>query len=205
MSCVRARFIAVTPLLVAVGTACAGGLERRAADIPGPVSSVVPLAERTAVARVRAVLEGKARAAEHKYARFILATVQDPIFPEDHQVRSAAQQDPTLQRYLSIPRDARKSDLYYFEPSGDQYWLSEYHYKGAPAKFRCGFILHFEAVSSAQTRIEVLEYLPTVLVGEKLGFGAHGPGRFLDIRSVQPTTIDRVELLRSLTDALASD
>src|SRR5262249_16322211 len=101
-----------------------------------------------------------------------------------------------------IDPSRRRSDFYLYEPTGDYYWSSEYYYNETPAKFRCGFILHLEPEGNAHTKVEIFEYQPRVWAGEKLGWGAHGPGFFHDIKEVEPTTADRVELLNIIKGAL---
>ena len=48
---------------------------------------------------------------------------------------------------------------------------------------------------AAATEVEVLELSPRVWVGKKFSVEAHGPGTYLDVRNVAPTTADRTELL----------
>jgi hypothetical protein len=137
--------------------------------------------------------------------RFRLARFGDPIFPDDFQLKAWSREDLQLRRYLELPANRKKDDLYLFEPTGDYYWPSEYFYRGEPAKFRSSFILHLEPQAS-QTKMEIIEYLPEIWAGEKFDWSAHAgpiPGFFHDIRIVAPTTADRTEVLKKIQEALA--
>jgi hypothetical protein len=64
-------------------------------------------------------------------------------------------------------------------------------------KFRSNFIIDFIPEGPSSTRIEILEYQPSLLVGHKFAVTAHGElGFYDDIRQVEPTTSDRTEVLR---------
>jgi hypothetical protein len=105
--------------------------------------------------------------------------------------------DHFISRYVAIAPDLRRDDLFLYEPTGDYYWDSEYWYDGAPARFRCSFIIHVEP-ASAGTRVEIFEYQPTIWIGERFGFSAHAvlPVSFHDIRPAEPTTADRGDVLK---------
>src|SRR5207253_699271 len=95
-------------------------------------------------------------------------------------------------------------DLYLAEVTGDYYWLSEYRYRGQPAKFRCAFIVHLEPAAKTRARVQVIEYLPELWVGKVFGFSAHGgpiPGFYYDIRFVAPTASDRAAILKAIQAA----
>ena len=67
---------------------------------------------------------------------------------------------------------------------------------GTPVPFRCDFLLHLEPAPQGGTLVEAIEYLPRVWPRDHfLLFGHHGPGRYRDIRVVEPTARDREELL----------
>ena len=88
-------------------------------------------------------------------------------------------------------------DLLLEEPTFDQYWLSEYWSAGQPVKFRCGFLLHLEEQGPSATEVQVVEKAPEVWVGEHWALEHHGLdlGRVHDIRFVEPTIKDRLEML----------
>ncbi len=128
---------------------------------------------------------------------------KDSIFPDDIQLGFHVRQDPALRHYSELPASARSADFYLYEPSGDYYWNSEYFSNGAPAKFRCAFIIHLEPLGSTKTKVEVLEYLPEICVGKVFDpLGHSGPGFYYDIREVGPTEADRTELLEIVRRAV---
>ena len=134
--------------------------------------------------------------AQEKFHYFFLWNRKDSIFPDDVQLGFHVRQDPALRRYSELPAGARSNDFYIYEPSGDYYWNSEYFSNGAPAKFRCAFIIHLEPLGSTTTKVEVLEYLPEIWVGKVFDpMGHSGPGFYYDIREVGPTEADRTDLL----------
>jgi len=138
--------------------------------------------------------------------RFQVARFGDPIFPDDFQLTAASKQDAELHRYAALPAASRGQDFYLLEPTGDYYWSSEYYYRGEPARFRCNFIVHLEPQEAARTKIEILEYVPSIWVGEKFGWSAHTgpiPGFFHDIRFAAPTAADRAEVLKKILEATA--
>jgi hypothetical protein len=138
-----------------------------------------------------------------KFHYFFLWNRKDSIFPDDIQLGFHVHQDPALRRYSELPADARSTDFYLYEPSGDYYWNSEYFSNGAPAKFRCAFIIHLEPLGSTKTKVEVLEYLPEIWVGKVFDpMGHSGPGFYYDIREVGPTAADRTELLEIIRHAV---
>jgi hypothetical protein len=102
-----------------------------------------------------------------------------------------------LEFYKRIPGDLRVDDLLIEDPVGDTYWSSEYSTAGGPVKFKCGFILHFVTGVPGTTEVQVYEKTPEVWVGEHWDFAHHGIGfgKFHDIRFVEPTVRDRVEVL----------
>jgi len=110
-----------------------------------------------------------------------------------------------LAKYRTIPALRRSQDIMLDEPTGDLYWLSEYHSAQGPVRFRCGFILHFEEPSPLLTEVQVFEKVPLVWPGEHWAVLHHGVGvgKVHDIRPVDPTVQDRLDLLQAL-HALAS-
>src|SRR4051812_38843079 len=100
--------------------------------------------------------------------------------------------------------DLRKQDLVLRDPTYDVYWTSEYRNQRGPVKFQCGFVIRLDEASAASTRVEVYETSPAVWVGMYWTLGHSGPGRYMDIRPVEPTVQDRVALLQ-LIRATSSD
>jgi hypothetical protein len=107
-----------------------------------------------------------------------------------------------LDSYKRIPGSLRDRDLLIEEPTGDLYWPSEYSAAAGPVKFRCGFILHFAASAPLRTEVQVYEKIPEIWVGEHWDFLHHGIGfgKVHEIRFVEPTVKDRVDLLNLLSD-----
>ena len=125
--------------------------------------------------------------------------LKSPNYPPDWLVTWV---DPGnfLEPYKLIDGSRRLRDLLIEEPTGELYWQSEYGTPEGPAKFRCGFIIHFEEKSPASTEIQVYEKAPELWLGEERGFAHHGIGieKFHDIRFVQPTVKDRLDMLEEL-------
>ncbi len=105
-----------------------------------------------------------------------------------------------LEPYKRLPASLRAEDILIEEPTGDVYWPSEYSTTGGTVKFRCGFILHFARVAPLTTEVQVYEKVPEVWVGEHWDFLHHGIGigKVHDIRFVEPTVKDRVDMLNLL-------
>ena len=123
--------------------------------------------------------------------------------PDDVNLRANSRDDPAMARYLALPPERRKDDLFLYHPL-DVFWPSEYRAGGRPAPFTCHFILHLEPDGPGRTRLEVLEFAPLVNAGRKLAPEAHGVGlgRVDDLRPVPPTTRDRIELLERIRGAV---
>jgi hypothetical protein len=130
--------------------------------------------------------------------RLLVARAGDPIFPDDVQVRAASGVNPALAAYAAAGPDARRLDLYLYDLS-DDYYPSEYVWRGDTAPFQTDFVVHLEPdgpAGASATRIEVLEYRPRVRLGKTLDLrGHHGPGFYWDIRTVEPTVREREALL----------
>jgi hypothetical protein len=103
-----------------------------------------------------------------------------------------------LKPYKQIPARLRVNDLLLADAGGDRYWPSEYVSSSHPAQFRCEFILHFEGVPGGGAIAQVFEKAPAVWTGMRWTIGHAGPGRYRDIRFVEPTVRDRLEALRML-------
>jgi hypothetical protein len=125
--------------------------------------------------------------------------------PDDFQLASGAHGDPAMARYLELPAERRAGDLFLFHPL-DLYWPSEDSVGGRPVDFTCHFVLHLEPAGPGRTLVEVLEYQPTVRVGKKLAWAAHGIGpAYVDrLLPVAPTAVDRSRLLARIEAAVAS-
>jgi hypothetical protein len=135
-----------------------------------------------------------------QWSRFFLFRRDDTLhslFPTDEQILLNHGVDSFVVRYARLPPELRTRDLYLYEPSGDDYWDSEYFYNGQPARFRCSFLIHLEPAGTSSTKVEVFEYQPEIWVGEYLGLSAHAvlPTMLHDIRSVEATTTDRKAVL----------
>jgi hypothetical protein len=103
-----------------------------------------------------------------------------------------------LSGYKEMDPARKRNDLLLDEPIGNTYWDSEYESSKGPAKFRCGFIIHMEGVADSATRVQVYEKVPQVWAGMYWTFGHSGPGEYRDIRFVEPTVKDRLDLLELL-------
>src|SRR5262249_43356138 len=99
--------------------------------------------------------------------------------------------------YRKLPASQRQRDLLVEDATADTYWNSEYATSTGPVRFRCGFVLHFSPLEAAETRVTVYEMTPVIWVGEHWAFAKEGllPGRFHDIRFVEPTVTDRQKVL----------
>jgi hypothetical protein len=115
-----------------------------------------------------------------------------------------AKGNPALERFLSVPAEARNRDLYVWGVGVD-YWYSEYQSGGKPVRFNTDFIVHLEPTPEGTTRVEVIEYLPVVWPGEVFRLcGRAGPTTYHDKRRVPPTTVDRAEMLSIVVGLLTS-
>ncbi len=185
-------------------------IQRRAPPTPVIVQMTVPRSIETIAATVRLMFndEGDLNRGTHKLPRedlfdkFYLYPYGHPLFPDDFQIQYWVKIDPYIRPYASVPKDKRKNDFYLYEPTADYYWSSDYYYNDAPAKFRCAFIIHLEPEANGSTKLAVFEYLPTIWVGERFGFSAHGigPTSLHDIRVVESTSSDRVRLLDKIRE-----
>ena len=138
---------------------------------------------------------------DNKFAHLRLYDSSDPLF-QDVQERlrynGFANESPEIIAYGSMSNVSKNNDFYLYGPTGDYYWDSEYFYQNKPAPFRTDFIIHLEPTENNQTKIDIFELLPRIHVGEYIGFGGHTgpiPGKFWDIRWVDPTTSDKVDVL----------
>jgi hypothetical protein len=178
-------------------------LRRNTTNTIAKVNTSVPVPEKTVIAAIEKLFGERGSHLQGKFTRFSFARVGDEYFPNQYQIE---QTPPVLKEYLAIDPSLKKNDVYLYDfsdaDSNESYWFSEYEYNGKPAKFRCNFLIHLEPDGTSGTEITVFEYAPRVWIGKKFGFGRHGPGFFLNIESVEPTTQDRLELLTIIKDAL---
>ena len=188
--------------LAAALAACAAepAVERRGAESPAQLAAVFPVQPEPARERLLAGLADSL--ADSRFPGFEIAASGDPIFPDPAQQRLNSEGNPALARYAALPADAKALALSLPDPL-DRWWPSEYVMDGAPVKFRCDFLLHLEPVDGG-TRVEVIEYLPRVWPRDHFQLLGHkGPGRYRDIRRVEPTVRDREEMLAAVRAALA--
>jgi len=126
------------------------------------------------------------------------------VYPPDWPVTWA---DPGnfLAPYKEMAAARRLDDLLLEEPAGDEYWHSEYEAAATPAKLRCGLIVHFEPHNPLSTEVQVYEKVPEVWAGERwaLLHEGIGFGKVHDIRLVEPTVKDRLDLLDALAKIAA--
>jgi hypothetical protein len=167
-------------------------LERRPRAGSASISRVYEVPEAAAAEVLRRLFTENRGALNDKFSRFLIVGTEDQLFPDEVQLKS----HPSTESYASIEMQSRQTDFYLYEPTGDHYWHSEFYYKGEPARFRCGFIIHLEPVGPERTHIAIFEYQPVVWVGKRFDIWGHnGPGFYNDIRQVEPTVSDRAELL----------
>lgn len=112
-----------------------------------------------------------------------------------------------LEPYRQLPSELRISDVLVQDPISEIYWPSEYRTADRPSEplqFRCSFILHFAPSDAGGTRVEVYELTPSVWAGQRWAFSRHGIGfgRVRDIRFVEPTVTDRVNVLNLLDEVV---
>jgi hypothetical protein len=169
------------------------------------VSSVLPVDQNSVTRAIIRIFRDGKPPPTGKFSHFSLARVGDEQFPADYQL-SNYQEDELLRRYLSIDAARRRFDSYLYDFSDadnpKDYWTSEYYRGSEPVLFRCNFIIHQEPEDAQHTKVEIFEFAPRVWIGKKFAFEAHGPGFYLDIRKVDPTTSDRVDLLALIEGAL---
>jgi hypothetical protein len=102
-----------------------------------------------------------------------------------------------LAPYRALSATDRARDLLVEDPIGTTYWRSEYRAAAQLVEFRCGFIVHLAALTPTSTDVSIFELTPAVRAGQVWGWEAHGLGigRIDDIRFVEPTVIDRQQVL----------
>lgn len=173
-------------------------IQRKDPSTSGTVSSVLPVDQAKLMeAVIRAFRENKP-AAPDKFSRFSLTQPGEEAFPPEYELESY-KDDRSLARYRSIDLAKRQRDFYLYDFSDlenhGSYWVSEYYQGNDPLPFRCNFLIHHEPEGPAATRVEIFELAPRVWAGKRFAFDRHGPHYMVDIRNVEPTTSDRVEVL----------
>lgn len=197
-------------LLIAVALlffACGAKIERQAIERRDFVEGVIPISAAEVSAQIRdGVLGdkiGTLSATVHLPGKPIgTPQLEDRVFSvgvvwDDKNLRDSSKDDPAMDRYLRLPSEARKHDVYLF--GGGNLWYSEYTAKGEPLPFNCNFIIHLQEDGPGRTRVEVLEFQPRVLFGKRFEIGHGGAIGFVtDAVLVPPTTRDRVEMLERI-------
>jgi hypothetical protein len=201
--------IAVVVLLV-VAVACVllypwKRVERREVTLATDTTAVLPASQEVVRERIAKLFTAPKALLPERFAKFMLVKPGEPLFPDDFQLQAHARQDSALGSYAALPSGQRGHDLYLYEPTGDYYWQSEYYCNGEPAKFRCNFLIHLEPAADERTKVEILEFLPRIWVGRHFSLGHSGPGFYYDIRTVEPTVSDRVELLAIIQKSLPTN
>jgi len=201
----RARVAGLLAAAALPGVSCGlagGGTIERHVDARDHVVGVVPLpladAHRLLAERLPATVRSDAA-----FAGLSMAAAGDAIVPDADQLRLRAADDPALAAYAQLPPAARSQDFYLFDLSDRSWQTAEYTRDSAPLRFKTDFIVHLEG-GEGGTAVEVIEYLPRLLLGKTFRLrGHHGPDFYQDIRFVAPTTQDRVHLLEIVRRALA--
>ena len=123
-------------------------------------------------------------------------------FPSRFLIARKAHDNRGLQRYARLEPTGRSRDLFVRGPYKS--WPSEYQNHGKPVAFNTDFLIHLDPSSDGQTRIEVIEYSPSVTVGRKYRLcGPHlVPTVSPDRRPVAPTTLDRQEMLQVVVEVV---
>jgi hypothetical protein len=138
---------------------------------------------------------------DNKFAHLRLYDSSNPLF-QDVQERlvyyMSTNKSSEIRTYAAMPIALKSNDFYLYEPTGDCYWDSEYYYQDKPAPFITSFIIHLDSAGNNQTKIQIFELSPQIHIGEYIGFGGHSgpfPGKFWDIREVEPTVSDKIDVL----------
>ena len=139
------------------------------------------------------------------FSKLMVVSLSDRSAPSQRQMEMKAKGNPALERFISVPVEARNRDLYVWGVGVDC-WYSEYRSGGNPVRFNTNFIVHLEPTPQGATRVEVIEYLPVVWPGEVFRLcGRAGPNTYHDIRQVAPTTGDRIEMLNLILSVLDTE
>ena len=167
------------------------------------VDQVVSIDVEAAQKRLAEGLQGTL-AGHANFSELRVAVMNDRVAPSQTQMELGANDNPALERFISLPTATRTRDFYLWG-IGDHYWFSEYQASGKPVRFNTNFIIHLALTPEGATRVEVIEYLPVVWPGDVFRLcGRVGPNTYYDIRPVPPTTSDRIEMLSIVVDVLTS-
>jgi hypothetical protein len=200
-------------ILALLSFACSKTVQRLGPPPPAAVETQLTVSADRAAAAIRGALgAGRVSASSatpfalERFRLYVVSDTHAPV-PNDFQMRAAAESNPPLARYASLPAERRRNDLFLYEPTGDYYWTSDYAWKGRPVKFRCAFLVHLEAAGEGHSTVEVIQYQPTVWMGDRFGFSAHAvlPGFYNDLRPVAPTTRDSDALLGVIRGAASAN
>jgi len=186
------KFVIISVLICAF-TGCSVNVRRQASArvAEPPVFVAMPPAEFPT-----ALLQAFANHALNMPFRNMLPVrASEQMFPSAFQLETVG-----LTAYARLPDAERKNDLYLFSPL-DNYWPSDYYVNDVRIPFTCGFIVQVLPFNGG-SQIQVYEYQPIVVAGKRWLFGHSGPGRYLDIRQVDPTVEDRNALLREIRRVL---
>ena len=190
--------VLLAPALVCLVSCASAPVERRGASQQRIVSRVYAKDLETLRAGILRAFRG---ALPPPFQGMRAIELKAPDYPADWV---AAWVDPGgfLESYRRLPAPLRVHDVLIEEPTGDRYWPSEYSTSAGPVKFRCGFILHFSAPAPLVTEVQVYEKAPEVWAGEHWEFSRHGIGfgKVHDIRPVEPTVKDRLDMLDLLSE-----
>lgn len=163
------------------------------------VERTVHLSVQTVHARLASGLEREAQShRDFGGPSLMVADYGSRGFPTLYQMRDQLGTNPGLSRYAGLGETAWKQDFSVKAGSaGYRHWFSEYLNNGQPVPFSTDFLIHLEPLGTYDTRIEVIEYAPKVIVGTKFRLcGRHlFPEVSNDTRPVAPTTKDRHEML----------
>jgi hypothetical protein len=202
----RASGAAAVLLLVSV--ACTNEVQRAPGEVRTFVEEVLPAPRERVVAAVTRAFNQVTWTGvnENKYPSSDFLHGCD-LFSLGNRFREwHAGSDEALLRYASVHEERRRDDLLLNCKVGP-FWPSEYRSpRGVPLPFITDFIIHLDSVSPESTRVEVIEYFPQVKAGKRFGFGHDAllPGFIDDVRSVPPTTQDRLHVLDRIRQALRS-
>jgi hypothetical protein len=174
-------------------------VERRGASQQFIVSRVYPADLQTLRAAILTRFGDKSRPLPLPFRSMGAIELKPPNYPPDW-IATWSDRGGFLEPYQRIPASLRILDLLIEEPIGDTYWASEYSTTAGPTKFRCGFILHFAGDAPLATEVQVYEKVPEIWAGEHWEFLRHGIGigKVHDIRLVEPTVKDRLDMLNLL-------
>lgn len=193
--------IAVAPLFFA----CGAKIERQAIETRDFVEGDIPIGVAEVSAQIRDGVLGEkfvdgstvhlpGKPIEPAYSEYRSFSVG--VAWDDKNLRDSSKDDPAMDRYLRLPSEARKDDVYLF--GGGTHWYSEYAANDKPVPFNCNFIVHLQEDGPGQTRVEVLEFNPRVRFGKVLRRVHVGFGYVVNTILVSPTTRDRVEMLERI-------